>query len=188
MSGQNAKRLFALLPPRMPLKKKYELAENIWTHFGPTSSHAFRVGADASVSEVAERVAEKLDESVVEYLIPQNIKNRFEWLSAGDVNVKEQLLNHFRNLQKELALQKVTDELPVLQNQMRENPDVTGQLKQVLEIHKHEISIWVEKDLNEDIVEGSPLASRGFGSGGAGWGNLVWWIIGGIVLLAFLLR
>src|SRR5712671_1720746 len=34
MGGTTAKRLFGLLPPRMPLPEKFSLVENLWEHFG----------------------------------------------------------------------------------------------------------------------------------------------------------
>ena len=37
MSGMVKKRLFNLLPPRMPLLAKYSLVENLWNHYGPRS-------------------------------------------------------------------------------------------------------------------------------------------------------
>ena len=100
MSGLVAKRLFDFLPARMPLKKKFELAENVWRHFGPSSEHSYVVGSNASVDDVAQRVATRLDEVVTRYSVPEHVRNRFRWLSVGDVQVQQELLNHFRQLEK----------------------------------------------------------------------------------------
>ena len=67
MSGLVAKRLFSLLPKRMPLSLKYELAGNVWQHFGPSSSHAFVVGVDTPVDEIAATVAQTLESTVTSY-------------------------------------------------------------------------------------------------------------------------
>jgi|TARA_B100001964_G_C14206944_1_gene588607 hypothetical protein len=178
MSGLVAKRLFNLLPPRMPIKKKYELANNVWKHFGPKSSHSYTVGPNSDVSAVASIIAEKLDEMVSKYNVPENVQNRFNWLAAGDVRLKEELLNHFRQLEKDLAVQKIKNELPVLQRQVREFGDITGRATSVIQVHKHEVYIWLDKRLDVDIVEGSP-PPEGMLSG------VFWWIIGGLLAMAF---
>jgi hypothetical protein len=56
MSGLIAKRLFDLLPPRMPIAKKLELAGNVWHHFGPSSRHHFTVGPNADPKLVMDRI------------------------------------------------------------------------------------------------------------------------------------
>lgn len=152
MSGLVAKRLFGLLPPKMSERKKYELAENIWTHFGPTSCHYYTIGANTNVDDLASIVAGKLDEVVQYYSIPDNIKNRFHWLSAGDIQVEEQLLNHFRQAQKNLAVQKILHEIPLLQQQMRSYPDITHKLSSTLQIHKHIVNIEVNRRLDDAII------------------------------------
>ncbi|KZL16286.1 hypothetical protein [Pseudovibrio sp. Ad26] len=153
MSGLVAKRLFEFLPPKMPLQDKYRLAENVWRHFGPDSSHSFSVGPNASVNEVAILIASKLNAQVTEYDIPENVKNRFSWLSHGDVGVKENLLNYFRQKEKEVCVDKINLELPVLQKQVREHSNVTGQVKSIISIHKHNISISVVDELDDQIRE-----------------------------------
>ena len=126
MSGLVAKRLFNLLPPRMPLQKKYELAENVWKHFGPSSSMSIRVGPNADVINIIDLVSKNLIKTVTEYTIPDEVKNRFNWLAAGDVQVKEKLLNYFRKRQENLVIERAKAEIPVLQRQMLKHPDVTG--------------------------------------------------------------
>lgn len=179
MSGLVAKRLFNLLPPRMPIEKKFELAGNVWRHFGPSSSHSYVVGPNADVGEIAAVVAKKLDEAVTRYRIPDTVKRRFTWLAAGDVKVEEQLLNHFRQIEKSLALQKVNAEMPVLQKQVRAHPDITSRAKSEIQIHKHRVSVWVDERLDTNIREGRPSLGQTGGSLGNAW---VWFVIAAIVL------
>lgn len=155
MSGLVCKRLFNLLPPRMPLKKKYELAENIWKHFGPTSSDSYRIGPNVNVQEVQSVISSKLDETITEYLIPETVRNRFNWLSSGDIHFKEQLLNHFRTQEKNLILDRISLELPVLLKQSKEYAETSGRVRSVLKIQKHEISLLVDNSLDDEIKEGS---------------------------------
>jgi hypothetical protein len=179
MSGDVAKRLFALLPGYMPLAQKFQLAENIWRHFGPSSSHSYRVGPDADVALVAAEVANTLNKTVTEYDIPTNVQNRFNWLAGQDVKIKEQLLNHFRQAEKQLALDKVTAELPVLQRQVREHSAVTRMAKTVLQVYKHQISIWIDNGLADTFCEGQPANTRS----GADTSGAIKWAIG--LLVAF---
>ena len=153
MSGLVASRLFSFLPHHMPLSKKYELAENIWVHFGPSSRHYYTIGTSANVNALASIIAVKLDSIVTAYNIPENIKNRFKWLADGDISVEEQLWNYFRNLQKSLAINKVQLEIPVLQRQVHNHTDKTRLVRSELHIHKHIISISVNKNFAEKIEE-----------------------------------
>ncbi len=157
MSGLVAKRLFDHLPPRMPLDKKYELAGNVWKHFGPSSRHSIMVGPEAPVESVLALACEKLEKSVNEYSLPEAVQNRFRWLSSGDVRINETLLNFFRQKDRELAILKLKSEVPVLQRQILHSPDITKLAKSVINVHKHEFSVWVVNDLAGLVKEGAPV-------------------------------
>lgn len=186
MSGLVAKRLFSLLPKRMPLSLKYQLAGNLWQHFGPSSNHAFVVGVDTPVDYIAATVAETLDEVVASYSIPPNLAARFDWLAEGDVKVKEQLLNYFRRQEKALAVEKVKQELPILQNQMRNHSGVTELVRSVLQVHKHQVAIRVGKDASAAIeVDRTPRGPSPSSAGGfLGWGLLALLAIGLFLFLS----
>lgn len=156
MSGLVAKRLFDLLPPRMPTKTKYELAENIWKHFGPSSNYEVSFGPQTNLDDILVFVSAKLDEQITKYNIPRHVQNRFNWLAGGDVKVQEELLNHFRQMEKKLALKKINYEFPVLQNQISQHSEITGLIKSVIVINKQEFTLWVDKKLDNRIQEGRP--------------------------------
>lgn len=184
MSGLVAKRLFSLLPPKMPVQKKYELAENVWKHFGPKSLINIVAGPNANINELAEFIKQKLDDTVEWYYIPDNVKNRFNWLAQGDVAVKESLLNYFREQQKNLSVEKLQQEVPVLQKQVREHGNITGKAKTVLQVDKHEINICIDAKLDENFREGWPENEE------MDTGNLkviLFWVCIAIVLIYFLL-
>nr|WP_306264919.1 hypothetical protein [Pararhizobium sp. IMCC3301] len=187
MSGLVAKRLFDLLPPRMPLSKKYELAENVWVHFGPTSKYDVTIGPTADVNSVAGLVSKRLDDSVSHYEVPDNVKRRFAWLTSGDVKVQTDMLNHFRQLSKELAASKVLAEIPVLQRQVLDHADTTGIAKSVLQVHKHEISIWIDPDINDVIQEDTRPNQPRFDRSTSEY-SWVWWLVGLGILLWVLLK
>jgi hypothetical protein len=158
MSGMVAERLFNLLPPRMPLGVKYKLVEGLWHHVGPSSKHRIRVGADANVTEVIELARSKITEFVVNYKIPSNLESRFNWLSAGDVSVKQMLLSHIHEVEKTIVVEAVRAQVPVMLEHLRSAGSHTGRLAQIVRVGKHELEL-----LMEGIVEGRAAEQRDFG-------------------------
>ena len=151
MSGLVAKRLFEFLPPRMPIATKLELAEKVWHHFGTSSSRHYTVGPNADPHIVIEKIRETLTKVIQDYNIPENVKNRFDWLASGDVSVKEHLLNYFRQMDKKITTDSLNEQLPVLQAQMRNYSGHTGSIHTKIQIYKHSVQ-------NLD----RPAARRGF--------------------------
>jgi len=185
MSGLVAKRLFDLLPPRMPEKKKYELAESVWLHFGPSSSHAYTAGPQADVVALSKIITDQLDQTIVSYGLPENVKARFKWLAGGDVVIQEQLLNHFRHRQKVIATEKVILEIPVLQKQVLNHPDTTKLARSNIQIQKHVVSISIDDRLTTEIREGNPEPSKALSSVESG---IPWWLwIIGAAIIFFLM-
>ena len=56
-----------------------------------------------------------------------------------------------------------------------------------MKIHKHEISVWVDENLEDQIREGSPKGKTKNNGYGYGWG-WIWCLIGAVVLFALLGR
>lgn len=156
MGGLVAQRLFNLLPPRMPTATKLELAGNIWRHFGPSSAHHFTVGPIADPKVVIGAIREKLDAAIQTYQIPDHVRTRFEWLSMGDVRVKEELLNHFRHIERNLVTSKLHQELPLLQKQMQDYAAQTICVRTKLEIGRNSVEIWIDDRLGDKFREGPP--------------------------------
>ncbi len=159
MSGLVARRLFDLLPRHMPLAMKYELAEQIWQHFGPASRHSFSLGPHTGLALVTQEVADRLDDVVTNYPIPHALLKRFDWLADDDVRVKEQLLNHLRHLAKSLAVRQTELVVPTLQRQVIDHAATTGRTKTIVRVHKHEIHLSIEDDLDDSMHENQPAAT-----------------------------
>jgi len=188
MGGQTATRLFNLLPPVMPLKIKYQLIANLWTHFGPSSKRKLRIGLDVNIEEVISAIREHIEVVVVGYRIPENLEKRFEWLAAGDTHVKQDLLNQLRHMEKALVVEGAKIQLPVMLDHLRsETGHNTYRLAQVLQIGRHELELSLEKHFQGvQLVEPSIYKTAAQNVGSSGDWKWLWWLIG-IALLLFLM-
>jgi hypothetical protein len=192
MAGQTASRLFRLLPPVMPLQKKYELITNLWDHCGPSSKKILRVGLNTGIDEIMGHVRQHIEGVVVHYRIPDNLEKRFEWLSAGDAHVKQDLLGHLRQREKGLVIEGVRMQLPIMLSHLRgEQGQNTHRLAQVLKVGRHELEVNLEKDFSGvALIDPPTRASTPFirASGTSSTPNYqwIWWIIGIVAAIFFL--
>jgi hypothetical protein len=188
MSGTVATRLFGLLPPRMPLTAKYRLTEDLWRHVGPSSRKTMRIGLDAGIETVLEAVRNHIQEVVVNYKIPTNLERRFEWLSGGDVRVKQELLNHLLQMEKSLVVNGAREQLSVLLDHLRgEGSYHTHRLAHILKVGKHELEMLIDKTALSVTVEHRPVRSRATNSASRSDLSSLWWVVGIGLSLLFLL-
>jgi len=137
----------------MPLGVKYKLVEGLWHHVGPSSKHRIRVGADANVAEVVELARSKITEFVVNYKIPENLERRFNWLSAGDVSIKQMLLSHIQEVEKTIVVEAVRAQVPVMLDHLRSAGSHTGRLAQIVRVSKHELELLMDKTVTGARME-----------------------------------
>ena len=183
MSGMVAERLFNLLPPIMPLETKFQLVESLWKHVGPSSTRTYYIGPDADLEELSRKVKEHLQEVVIDYEIPDYMEARFDWLSQGDVGVKQQLLNYFRQQEKLLLSKALRTQLPILMNHLNSEKGIlTTHVAQILKVGKHEVQIIVNERVHgiSEIAPGILGVERDY--------SWIWWVIGIIILLWLLIR
>jgi hypothetical protein len=180
MSGMVAERLFNLLPPRMPLSEKYDLVKNLWEHVCPRTTHAFLVGPEGDGLVLETRVRDYLVSTVTGHAIPETMEKRFEWLSSGDVKVKQQLLNNLRAMERNLVLDTIREELPIFLAQIRNNGKVMSRVTRTLRIGKHECVVAFDPKASgiTDSIYVPALPKTG--SALPSW---LWWIAGGAILL-----
>jgi len=179
MSGLVAGRLFNLLPPRMPLKDKYVLVEHLWKEYCPKSDKVLLVGADTNDEGIIDTIQSHLMNAVVNYEIPEPLQRRFNWLAAGDVDVKQQLLNYLLQKEKELILHAVKHRIPVLLNHLREHGSVTQKMHQQIEIGKHKLELqFSPKKSGIRLMNRSDLWLSKASSSNFDWGCLIWIILG----------
>lgn len=155
MSGTVASRLFSLLPPKMPLKKKYDLVESLWRHLGHKSNITFTVGDDVTAEEVIKKVTDHTLAVVIEFKIPENFEKRFEWLAAGDVEVRQKLLNHFQELERKSIIDGANHHVSTILNHLASLDGImTHSATQEIIVGKHSVRLEFERDHN-GITEGS---------------------------------
>lgn len=182
MGGIVAARLFSLLPPYMPITKKYSLIESLWKHVGPSSNKTLYVGIDADLEEVSKIVKEHLEDVVINYTFPESMENRFRWLSQDDVNIKQQLLNYLRQQERGLLSIALNTKLPILINHLKsDDGSFTTHVAQELVVGKHQVKIILNKNVS-GIVDSYPQTASNSNSSYS-W---IWWVIGiGILLWIF---
>ena len=185
MSGLVAGRLFNLLPPRMPLKDKYALVESLWKEYCPKSDKVLLIGADAHNREIIDTIQSHLMNAVVNYVIPEPLERRFKWLAAGDVDVKQQLLNYFLQKEKSLILHAMNHRIPVLLNHLREHGSITHKMQQQIEIGKHKLDLqFITKKSGIKLQDRSDYWASRVSASGFNWGCL-WYIIIALILIYF---
>jgi hypothetical protein len=160
MGGHVARRLYELLPPRMPVEERYTLVEGLWHHVGPRSHKTLRVGANVPVDEIMTAVDAHVDEVMTEYRIPEELQRRFRWLSQADVQAKQKLLNHRNALEKTLILDALRAQLPtLLRHACNETDSRTTHLTRVFTIGKHELELIVDPSASGVTVDEPRLAA-----------------------------
>jgi len=178
MSGMVAERLFSLLPPTMPIESKFKLTESLWKHVGPSSNKTYYIGLDVNIEEISQRVKDHLAKVVIHYKIPDSMESRFNWLSQGDVETKQKLLNYFRQQEKSLLSKALSTQLPVLLNHLQSDKgNLTNHTAQILKVGKHEVRVEINERVN-GISETAPARPKE--PSDYSW---VWWVIGAIILL-----
>lgn len=184
MSGIVAERLFSLLPKYMPIKQKFKLTESLWRHIGPTSRRDIYVNPAVPLGELEQVVRGYLETDVLDYKIPEQIERRFQWLSQGDIGVKQQLLNHLRQLEKGLAAESLRVNFPALARHLQSTQGrLTASLSHRLEIGKNSITVHLT-DKVDGITETAPQVVSTSSEYVWSW---IWWIIGIFLLVALFL-
>ena len=156
---------------------------------GPISRHLRPFSPGERIDDLLDEIAElqRIEQVVVNYEIPESLERRFDWLSAGDVHVKQDLLNHLRQMEKTLVVEGARAQLPVMLAHLNSaDGQHTHRLAQVLKIGKHELEILVDKRSSGVKLEEPSVAARAAAASSSGSYAWVWWVAG-ILLVIFLL-
>lgn len=184
MSGLVAERLFNLLPPLMPLDAKYDLTTSLWEHVCPTSTKTFYISPTSNINEVISIVQSHLEAVAINYKIPDGMQKRFDWLSQGDVQVKQQLLNHIENQNKIILTKNLKTQLSILTNHLsttKEEGINTSYISQSLKIGKHEVKVIINNTV-EGITEIAPKRIVNYTETKTDY-SWLWWFVGIVAVL-----
>ena len=182
MSGMVAERLYSFLPQKMPLKTKYEIAEELWRHVGPSSSKTLRFGPGVALPEIVTNSEDYISKVVVEYKIPAALERRFDWLASEDVSVKQQLLNHLRTLDKKLVVEAVRLQSGLMLKQLHE--DHGKRIKHfthTVTVGKHTLKIIADHDMDGCKFEEYRTIER-YARSGTDYSWLGWLVAAAIVI------
>ena len=151
MSGLVAGRLYDFLPPTMPLETKYSMVKILWNKHGPKTNKVLKVGRNVSSNKIHNTAKNYLIKTVQDWQVNNNLKQRFKWLSQGDISIQEKLLNHYKDLEKKIIIEGLEKKIPVLVDFINKNEEITTSLNESIKIGNHQLKI--KFDLNSEDIE-----------------------------------
>ena len=156
MSGLVAERLFNLLPPQMPVDIKYEMVRKIWEKYSPSSDVAFLIGPDCDPSIASQEIERQLLDNVTKCKIPEPLENRFNWLSSGDVAIRQMLLNHFLDEERNLIAADARTRTHIILKHFEQKGQWTETIRQEYIIGKHKLELFFDSRAS-GIQKGRPV-------------------------------
>lgn len=183
MSGQTAERLFSLLPRRMPHARKLALVEGLWKIHGPTSENTITFGPLHTASQVRLELSRHLGQVVQHYVVPDQLRARFDWLSDGDVVKCQEMLNYFLGRDKQIAEQAIEGLVSVIEQTAiasrstapGDSSAVAQHVHRELAIGRHKVHMVLDPSVNEIgirpgrhsfVARGNQTSQSGSGSVG----------------------
>lgn len=184
MSGLVAERLYKLLPPLMPIETKFSLVESLWHHVGPARKRLIKAGVETSQSEILNAVTSEIRALTTNWVFPDQMQNRFKWLSADDASTYQKLLVYIKEQERDLGESVLQEQIPILrakfENDLRET---TSRLSYIIEIGKQSVELRMTSDIQTlSVSDWYPEhTSR---SGGGSTNGIPWWIwVAGILTI-----
>ncbi len=143
MSGQNAARLYKLLPRFMPLERKYALVESLWEKQAPRSEYSVAFGPNIDAQEVGKLVEQHVTATVTGHTISDALQCRFIWLADGDAQAMQQLLNHFLMRDRQQAITTVRAEVALILQNARGDSALQA-FRRELRVGGHTVHIFLD--------------------------------------------
>ena len=189
MSGLVAERLYQLLPPIMPIETKFRLVESLWHHVGPKKKRLVKAGPDTAQQDVLNAVTREVKSLTTNWTFPEQMQNRFKWLSADDTNTYQRLLSHIKEQERALGESVLQKQIPILKakfdNELLEN---TSRLSYIIEVGNQSVELRMTSNIRTISVEDwHPEKSNSHVGGIETSGTdseIPWWIwVAGVIAL-----
>ena len=96
-----------------------------------------------------------ISEVVVNYKIPEHLERQFNWLTSDDVSVKQQLLNHLRDLDRRLVVEAVRLQAAVMTQHLQdERAKNTQVFTHTVSVGKHHLQLDADfEQIGSELVE-----------------------------------
>jgi len=186
MSGLVAERLFKLLPPFMPIETKFGLVESLWNHVGPSRKRLIKSSIGTPHADVIEAVSREVRALTTDWDFPEQMQNRFKWLSSNDSNTYQRLLAHIKEQERTLGESVLKEQIPVLKEKFEnELQETTSRLSYIIEVGKQSVELRMTSGTETLSVGDWHPEYRGRSHSTSGDGIPWWiWLIGAVILFA----
>ena len=141
------------------------------------------MGPEVSEQELLERIKVHFDKEINGHKINETITNRFKWLSAKDVQLKENLLNYYESLEKKCLKEGIKQRIPSLLKALRQREGSVSAFNQKTSFGRHVVFVEISPQY-EGISESKPYVSSSESGSVFSWCIL----IGFLALLYFLFK
>jgi hypothetical protein len=121
------------------------------------------------------------------WTVPEQMTNRFNWLAQNENAIYQQLLGHIKQKEKELGETVLADQIPQLKTKFQnEIGETTSRLSYIVDVGKQMVELRLEGDgENIEVVDWYAAGSKNSLSS-SGKNNWIWWVLIGLVVMAFL--
>ena len=179
MSGEVAKRLFALIPQYMPISEKLKIVGELWKNCCPKTYKEFSITKNTSAIEIHSKIIDYLNDTVQAYMITEGLSNDFNWLAENDSVVCQELKNAFLQKEKEVISECTLQRIQVILQYFNNSGTFYSSVKQTLRIGRHEIVLksdsshinWEQPKVSETSQKNSKNPLGNFIEGN--WGCLL---------------
>lgn len=142
MSGMVATRLVQILPNFMTLEHKLDLARKLWEHTSPSSHRVFGVPPNVEPENLRAMLMKHLEEVVVPHAWPSDMVKRFDWLSAEELLVKQQLMNSIQSHEAAVLSTAITTHVVPIINQLHQSQEQSGiRARHDFSVGKHRVVV-----------------------------------------------
>ena len=152
MSGMVAERIFNLLPQFVTRPERHEIAGKLWKHLAPGSDMCLVLSTKSRPEDMRDALDRYARQHVRDYTFPETLHRRFTWIANQDVQLAQQLLNHFQQMEYRVAVDAVNQRVPVIARILTEmDGNLVGTATEEIRVGKHRLQIMIRGDAREEV-------------------------------------